>query len=139
MYLRRAFRLFAFSVVGLVVVAAMSGCNAALKGTAPSAAEGFAMHGSVHGGQQAVVGSRVYLYAANATNGYASSAHSLLNVAKAGVLTDGSGKGYVLSGANGAFNIGGDWVCTNGTDQLYLLALGGTRDWRLERIMMHSP
>jgi hypothetical protein len=78
----------------------------------------------VHGGQQAVSGASLYLFAAG-TAGYATPATSLLNTADAGVATDASGNGYVTTGANGSFNITGDYACPSSSAQVYLAATGG--------------
>jgi hypothetical protein len=73
------------------------------------------MNGVVHGGQQPVSGSKVYLYSVGSTNGGASA--SLLTTAG----------GYVTTDVNGAFNITGDYTCPSGNTSVgtYLLALGG--------------
>jgi streptogramin lyase len=84
----------------------------------------------VHGGQQPIVGARIYLLAAN-TTGYggnsiaASSSNasvSLLNASSTGA-SDSIGA-YVTSGAGGGFSISGDYSCTPDT-QVYLYAVGG--------------
>jgi hypothetical protein len=82
------------------------------------------LSGIVHGGQQPVTGAKVYLYAAGSA-GYRSASTSLLNTSTSGVSTDGNGKGYVTTDSSGNFNITGDWSCTNGTEQVYILALEG--------------
>ena len=89
-----------------------------------SGASGAALSGIVNGGQQPVTGAKVYLYAAGSA-GYRSASTSLLNTSTSGVSTDGNGKGYVTTDSSGNFNITGDWSCTNGTEQVYILALEG--------------
>jgi streptogramin lyase len=89
---------------------------------APSTTQGSAIAGNVHGGQQPVVGSRIYLFAAN-PNGYGTPSISMLNSAQAGVANDSIGN-YILTDANGSFSISGDYTCTTG-QQVYLLSLGG--------------
>jgi hypothetical protein len=85
------------------------------------------MKGSVHGGQQPIVGAHVYLFAAN-TTGYGNASVSLLTSAgntaldTSGGATDGDY--YVTTGAGGGFTITGDYTCTANT-QVYLYALGG--------------
>jgi streptogramin lyase len=79
------------------------------------------LQGVIHGGQQPVVGAKVYLLAANPTSGGASI--SLLSAAKTGNAADSIGS-YVLSGANGGFTISNDYTCTVG-QQVYLYTLGG--------------
>lgn len=77
--------------------------------------------GSVHGGQQPIVGAHVYLFAAN-TTGYGQPSVSLLNAASTG--TSDSLGAYVVTDSNGGFTITGDYSCTPNT-QVYLYALGG--------------
>ncbi len=71
-----------------------------------------ALHGRVHGGQQPVVGSQVYLYAAG-SSGYGSAARSML-----------AAPGYVTTDSSGSFSITGRYSCQAG-DLVYALALGG--------------
>jgi streptogramin lyase len=86
-----------------------------------SPAQGLAIRGSVHGGQQPVAGAHVYLFAAN-TTGYGSASVSLLNSASTG-NSDSTGA-YVLTGSDGSFSISGDYSCSPNT-QVYLYASGG--------------
>ena len=96
------------------------GCS--LNSTAPPAAEsGLTIRGNIYGGQQPIVGSHIYLFAAN-TTGYGNASVSLLNPAITG-KSDSIGA-YVTSGSGGSFTITGDYTCTAGT-QVYLYALGG--------------
>lgn len=90
--------------------------------TTPATTPGSAIQGNVHGGEQPVVGAHIYLFAANPA-GYGSPSISMLNGSQPGIATDATGS-YVLTGANGNFNISGDYTCTAG-QQVYLLALGG--------------
>ena len=90
--------------------------------TAPATTPGSAIVGNVHGGQQAVVGAHIYLFAANPA-GYGSPSISMLNSTQPGVETDATGN-YILTDPNGNFSISGDYTCTAG-QQVYLLALGG--------------
>ena len=107
-----------FGVMGCAVAlfAAMGlcGCGSGpvlggLSATHP--AQPFALKGNVHGGQQAVVGSQVYLYAISNANG--GTATSVLNT-----------PGFVITDGSGSFSISGDYTCPNGA-YVYLLALGG--------------
>ena len=67
--------------------------------------------GQVHGGQQAVIGAQIQLYAVgNAGNG--SAATPLLTTP-------------VLSTTNGSFSITGDYTCPSSTTQVYITATGG--------------
>lgn len=98
----------------------LTGCS--LTPTAlPVAEPAAALQGSVHGGQQPVVGAHVYLFAAN-TTGYGNASVSLLNAASTG-HSDSVGA-YVLTAGNGTFSISGDYNCTANT-QVYVYALGG--------------
>ena len=98
--------------------------------TSPSPEPGVAVTGSVHGGQQPIVGAHVYLFAAN-TTGYAgpgispssgNASVSLLNSSSTGA-SDSLGA-YVTTGAGGKFSITGDYTCTPNA-QVYIYALGG--------------
>src|ERR1035441_8475271 len=91
--------------------------------SAPTADAGLAIHGSVHGGQQPIVGAEVYLLAAN-TTGYGKPSVSLLNATSTGYSS--SLGAYVPTAANGSFTITGDYSCTPNT-QVYLYSLGGSQ------------
>ena len=98
----------------------LTGCS--LQQTAsPKPEPAVKLTGSVHGGQQPIVGAHVYLFAANNT-GYGQPSVSLLNAASTGA-SDSLGA-YVLTDANGGFSITGDYSCTPDT-QVYLYTLGG--------------
>jgi streptogramin lyase len=111
-------RLAALPLVLLPFV--LAGCSANLVPDdflfTPAAVQGY-----VHGGQQPVVGARVYLLAAN-TTGYGKASISLLNATSTGA-SDSLGA-YVVSDQNGFFTVTGDYTCTAG-QQVYALALGG--------------
>jgi len=102
----------------LTLSVAVAGCGSAgsgfLSGSGPET-QGAAIAGKVHGAQQPISGTKVYLYAAG-TDGYASTPTSLLT-------TSG---GYVTTDSNGDFNITGDWSCPAAPgNQVYVLATGG--------------
>lgn len=104
---------------------ALTGCSASFNSTMPPASvNGVTLNGAVHGGQQGITNSHVYLYAAG-TTGYNSAPTSLLNTADPGVSTDTSGNGYVATGTNGSWTITGDYTCPSASSLVYLLALGG--------------
>jgi hypothetical protein len=63
----------------------------------------------VRGGQQLIVGSRIYLMAAN-TTGYGAASASLPDANAMG-YSDSIGA-YVLSGTGGVFSITGDYSCS---------------------------
>jgi hypothetical protein len=116
-------------VASLLFCVGVTGCSLTPTAT-PSKEAGVNIRGNVHGGQQPIVGSHVYLLAANIT-GYGGPAIpasitnasvSLLNAAN--TLQSDSIGAYVLSGSDGSFSITGDYNCTPNT-QVYLYALGG--------------
>lgn len=90
----------------------------------PTSIPGIAFAGGVHGGQQPVTGSAVYLFAAG-TTGYDSAAKSLLTPGDPGILTDTNGQGYVLTGSGGNFTISSDYTCPSSTRNVYLVSVGG--------------
>jgi len=113
---------------------ALTGCT--LNTTAaPTPEAGPAISGTVHGGQNPIVGAHVYLFAANAgvltpnTNGYGNASLSLLTSGTGRTLDSSGGATngdyYVTTVAPGAtFTITGDYSCTAG-QQVYLYAVGG--------------
>ena len=103
----------------------LTGCGLAPDATTSAApvitpSHGVALSGSVHGAQQPVSGSAVYLFAAG-TTGYNGPSTSLL----AGVSTDANGNGYVLSDSNGNFTITSDYTCPSAATPVYVAAVGG--------------
>lgn len=103
----------------------LAGCGAGLDHSmaTASSADGAALHGAVHGGQQPITGASIYLFGPGST-GYSSSPTSLLNTSDSGVSTDGSGNGYVTTDSNGDFAITGDYACP-ASNLVYLVSLGG--------------
>jgi cyclophilin family peptidyl-prolyl cis-trans isomerase len=88
------------------------GCGVAPKTVSPPVrASRPGISGKVHGGQQPVVGSKVYLYAVSTT--YGGNSISLLKT-----------PGFVLTDATGGFSITDDYSCPAGS-YVYLLAVGG--------------
>jgi len=115
--------------VALCLPLVLTGCTLSPT-AAPTADPGLAIQGAVHGGQQAIVGAHVYLFAAG-TTGYGgagiaatglNASNSLLKASSTG-LSDSIGA-YVLTGSGGTFSITGDYSCTPNT-QVYVYALGG--------------
>src|SRR3569623_3231047 len=106
---------------GLSVPLLLTGC-AVDNLSGPSAEPGVSIQGSVHGGQQPIVGALIYLLAAYTTGyggpGFAASSSN----ASVSLLTTGGG--YVTSGAGCTFSISGDYSCAPDT-QVYLYAIGG--------------
>jgi polygalacturonase len=95
------------------------------------AAKSLRVTGAVHGGQQAVAGSTIQLYAAG-TTGDGSAATPLLSSTV--TTSDGSGNA-TNSNANagnnfnalpaGSFTITGAYTCPSGSTQVYLVSTGG--------------
>jgi hypothetical protein len=98
------------------------------------------LRGSAYGGQQPIYSSHVYLMAAN-ISGYGSASTSLLHAA-ANTYADTTVVGtpanpayYVVTDANGAWNITGDYTCTyNATTPsqsqlLYIYSVGGVNNY----------
>jgi len=115
----------------------LTGCaftDSAAPGTEPQT--GSEIKGIVHGGQQMIVGSHVYLYAAG-TGGYGgngiapSTSNASTSLLNSNVETnnpsnygfDGTNY-YVTTNSIGAFSISSDYTCSTG-QQLYLYAVGG--------------
>ncbi len=97
------------TLLGLLV-SLVTGCGV---GTiVPSAQQGVALQGRVHGGQQPVYQAVLTLYAAGST-GNGTGASNLL------------GTNVVTTAADGSFSIAGDYTCPSATTQVYLVARGG--------------
>jgi hypothetical protein len=79
--------------------------------TAANPGSAALLQGTVHGGQNPIVGASVYLYAANVT-GYGNASVSLLN-------------NPVTTNASGGFTITGDYTCPSAASQVYLYSVGG--------------
>jgi sugar lactone lactonase YvrE len=122
-----------YLVLACLLPLGLIGCSVESTAT-PTADAGLAITGKVMGGQQAIVGARVYLFAANAgvftpnATGYGNASLSLLT-SQTGTTLDSNGGAtngdyYVTTGTAGAFSITGDYSCTANT-QVYLYAVGG--------------
>lgn len=85
----------------------------------PVAASGSVLQGNVHGGQQPVSGSHVYLMQATSAN-YGNQSKSLLNN---GDGSDTTGT-YVLTDQNGNFSVTAKYDCLPNS-QVYVVATGG--------------
>ncbi len=105
----------------------LSGCAAT---RTPTSAHGLSIAGSVYGGQQAVTGSTIQLYAVG-TTGDGSAATALLTTA----VTTSDGSGLTNSNANsgnnmnqlpaGSFTITNDFTCPQPGAEVYLTSTGG--------------
>ena len=100
-------RLFLTAVLGGLILA-MTACGGGMPGSQGIPA---VLQGSVHGGQPAVQGATIQLYAAS-TSGYGAPATPLLTKT---VKTNGFG----------SFTITGDYSCPSGDAQVYIVATGG--------------
>ncbi|MES2391950.1 MAG: hypothetical protein V4555_09935, partial [Acidobacteriota bacterium] len=103
--------------------ALLTGCGAGFN--TPAAPETLSLgpiQGVVHGGQQPIAGSHIYLYAVTVASDYAQASTSLLTAA-ANTTSDGSSY-YVTTDSGGFFSVTGDYTCTSG-QQVYLVASGG--------------
>jgi hypothetical protein len=92
-------------------VLVVCGCGIQQQQTAPATVQGLALKGSIHGGQQPVVGAAIQLYAAG-TAGYGSAAVPLLTTS-------------VQSLQDGSFSITNDYVCPTASTPVYITATGG--------------
>ena len=120
------------NLLGVTLVLGLTGCSANF-GDLSNASTQTAMHirGVVHGGQQALNGAHIYMYAAS-TGGYggngiaasSSNASTSLLTSATGNPADGNGNFYVVTDAAGNFDINGAYACTPNT-QIYLYSIGG--------------
>jgi len=84
--------------------------------------------GRAMGGQSAIVGANIYLFAVGAT-GYGSASTSLLQAGASTTLDSGGGATngdyYATTDSNGNFGITGDYTCPNANSLIYLVSVGG--------------
>jgi protocatechuate 3,4-dioxygenase beta subunit len=111
------FRVLALSVLLTVLTGCSTAFNTPTTSSVPHA--GAALAGAVHGGQQPITGSHIYLFAAG-TTGYGSAPTSLLNTSLADVSTDTNGNGYVITDASGNWTISNDYTCPTPSSLVYL-------------------
>jgi cyclophilin family peptidyl-prolyl cis-trans isomerase len=104
-------RLPGVSLAAIALSLGLTGCGLGVSPSAPGITGTMHLTGQVHGGQQPVTASQVYLYAVSATNG--GTAASLLNT-----------PGFVPTDTSGSFSITSDYTCPAGA-YVYLLAIGG--------------
>jgi hypothetical protein len=109
-----------------------AGCGSSFDGSSvpPSQTSLGAIQGMLHGGQQAVAGAKIYLFATgtggSAGNGVtaASKNESFSLLTSSGNTSFDGTNYYVVSGTYGDFSISGDYQCTVGS-QVYIYAVGG--------------
>jgi len=102
----------------------ISGCAASYDAAPAVSVQAASVQGTVFGGEQPIVGAKVYAYAAG-TSGYNTAASSIINLGAAGVTTDSKGVGYVTTDANGKWTIHGDITCPSPSSLIYFFAAGG--------------
>ncbi len=106
----------------------LTGCSAGLgssSATTVAAPSGKgSIQGYVHGGQQPVAGAKIQLYYVG-SSGLGSAATALIPSADQVVYNGSAGTG-ALTDANGGFHITGDYTCPSTSQQVYLVATGGT-------------
>jgi hypothetical protein len=126
----RALSIFLLSSVALLL-SACAGMPVPTTSNSDSV-PGTALRGTVHGGQNYIVGAHVYLYAVNNTGyggpGIAASttnaSASLLRSA-ANTTQDGSGNYYVTTDKYGSFSISNDYTCPSNYAHTYYYVSGG--------------
>lgn len=111
----------AFVALALLASTLISGCG---MGT-PAVPSAGRLSGRAIGGNFPVVGGRVYLFAAGNAGYGGASTPLLINDGVSPVQTDGNNNTYVLTDANGNFDVTGEYACNNTTDQVYVLIAGG--------------
>ena len=132
---RRLFFPCVASVLSVAFSLGLNGCSANfgdLSGTATQTA--MHIRGVVHGGQQPISGSHVYMYAASTaayggngiapTSGAKGNASTSLLTAATGNPADENGNFYVTTDAGGNFDINGAFACRPNT-QVYLYSTSG--------------
>jgi hypothetical protein len=114
----KSMRMFAVAA-GLTGAILIAGCGIGPDSApaVPAEVPGVTLHGIVHGGQQAVVGSTIKLYAAGATNYGVGATYT---TGTGNLLTTG-----VTSVAGGAFTISGLYTCPSASTPVYIVATGG--------------
>jgi len=117
-------------VAGLAACTQFCGCSTGVVAGSPGnpspvSPASSVLRGVLHGGQNPVSQSKVYLYAVGVA-GYGSASTSLLtSTSSNNVRLDSNNNGYVLSAADGNFDITGDYACPTSSSLVYLLAVGG--------------
>ena len=101
--------------------AALTGCAGFTTTAAAPGIAGQSLGGLVHGGQQPVAGSHIYLFEVGAT-GYGSASTNI--VTAAGSSGSDIYGNYVTSDQSGNWSLNG-YTCVASTDQTYVLAVGG--------------
>ena len=117
-------RTIALTTLSVLSALTLAGCSDAFHPTPvdiPGQARIGSISGTTYGGQQPIVGAKVYLYAAG-TGGYGGNGITASSANASVSLLDSPG--YVTTDVNGFFSITTDYTCTVG-QQIYMLSLGG--------------
>jgi len=113
-------------IVGLGL--GLTGCTNGLGSTSTAAVTAPSgkglIQGSVHGGQQPILGAKLQLYYVGST-GLGSAATALIPTGDQVVYNGSAGTGAMTDGG-GNFTITGDYTCPATSQQVYLVATGGT-------------
>ena len=108
-----------------LTLASLTGCGSgvASSATISPVADAVGITGAVHGGQQPVTGSRIYLLSVG-TGGYGSAGSSRITTGATGVTTDSNGYGYITSDSSGNFNLT-QYTCASASAPTYIIAQNG--------------
>ena len=106
----------------------LTGCSSGLGSSSTTAVPVLLgkgnIHGSVYGGQQPVIGAKIQLYYVG-SSGRGSAATALIPTQDQVVYNGSPGTG-ALTDSSGNFQITGDYTCPTTSQQVYLVASGGT-------------
>ncbi len=110
--------------LGICLTGCGNGLGTSTTSVAPVAAGKGTIQGKIYGGQQPVVGAKIQLYYVG-SNGLGSNATPLIPSADQVVYNGSAGTG-ALTDSSGGFRITGDYTCPTVSQQVYLVATGGT-------------
>ncbi len=112
------------AVLGMGLTGCTNGLGSSSSTASPVLSGSGVIEGVVHGGQQPVIGAKLQLYYVGST-GLGSAATPLIPSADQ-VVYNGSVNTGALTDSNGNFRITGDYTCPTTSQQVYLVATGGT-------------
>jgi streptogramin lyase len=125
-------RIATFALLSSLAALGLVGCSngmgtSASTSTSPILQGSGAIKGNVHGGQQPVIGAKIQLYYVG-SSGLGSAAMALIPTADQVVYNSSAPAGTTgaLTDNNGDFLITGDYTCPTTSQQVYLVASGGT-------------
>ena len=109
----------------------LSGCSSSFNpstSSVSSAASSFSLTGKAYGGRQPISAARLYVLEANTTQYAGPGIAAASSNQSTSRITTGDGSdsigNYVLTAADGSFNLTGRYTCTTG-NQVYLFSTGG--------------